>query len=339
MSAGRTLALARRLADELLFEASIETDRAQSVPVGLLDELAAAGLYGLFASTQVGGLDLDRESGEEVIEVLAGGCLTTTFVWLQHLSTAAVVSHLDPGDPVYDKWARPLATGACRSGIAFSHLRHKGRPALTASLSHGGYRLSGTAPLVTGWGLIDVVRVAALTEDGGEICWLLLDADPCDTLAVTRLELAAVNASSTVRLDFSAHEVQAERLVSTERLSDWLVRDAAGLRTNGVLSTGVARRCLSMLGPSPFEGELELKRAALFAAGPGELAAARADVSLLALRAAASLVATGGGRTMSRDSHAQRLAREALFLLVQGQTEAIRGAQLTGLAGCSGAVL
>ena len=43
---------------------------------------------------------------------------------------------------------------------------------------------------------------------------------------------------------------------------------------------------------------------------------------------AAALMARGGGRAIRRDEHAQRLAREALFLLVQGQTPAIRAAQL-----------
>jgi alkylation response protein AidB-like acyl-CoA dehydrogenase len=63
------------------------------------------------------------------------------------------------------------------------------------------------------------------------------------------------------------------------------------------------------------------------------VAAARAAASALAVRAASARVAAGGGRSMVTDHHAQRLAREALFLLVQGQTTAIRAAQVAALTG------
>ncbi|MGA8634121.1 MAG: hypothetical protein WB805_04605 [Candidatus Dormiibacterota bacterium] len=54
----------------------------------------------------------------------------------------------------------------------------------------------------------------------------------------------------------------------------------------------------------------------------------RARASELALRAATTLVVSGGGRSITMADHAQRLAREALFLLVFGQTPAIKAAQL-----------
>ncbi|MFD4260035.1 hypothetical protein ACFWR9_21050, partial [Streptomyces sp. NPDC058534] len=40
----------------------------------------------------------------------------------------------------------------------------------------------------------------------------------------------------------------------------------------------------------------------------------------------------GGGRATSVDSPAQRLAREAVFLLIQGQTAPVREAHLAALA-------
>jgi alkylation response protein AidB-like acyl-CoA dehydrogenase len=54
----------------------------------------------------------------------------------------------------------------------------------------------------------------------------------------------------------------------------------------------------------------------------------RARASELALRAATTLVVSGGGRSIAMDHQAQRLAREAIFLLVFGQTAAIKAAQL-----------
>ena len=318
------LALAREIAEAILFPASLDIDAAPAVARSTLDAFASAGLYGLFAARDVGGLDLDRQSGEQVIEILAGGCLTTTFVWIQHLSTAALVSRLD--GPVHDEWARDLATGMRRSGIAFSHLRRPDPPSLTAAPVLGGYVLDGATPLVTGWGLIDVVHVAARL--GEDIVWLLVDATESPTISVTPVELAAVNASATVSVRFSGHSVPESRLTQIQPLADWLARDAAGLRTNGFLSLGVAARCLTLLGPSDLDSELASVRAGLVSASEEQLPAARARASLFALRGSAALIAGRGGRSMRRDDHAQRLGREAMFLLVQGQTPAIRAAEL-----------
>jgi hypothetical protein len=112
-----------------------------------------------------------------------------------------------------------------------------------------------------------------------------------------------------------------------------LEKDAAGLRTNGFLSVGVARRCLTLLGRTALDDELEDVRARLVAASVEALPSARARASLFAVDAAMALVAAGGGRSMVRQAHAQRLGREAMFLLVQGQTPAIRAAQMAMLAG------
>jgi alkylation response protein AidB-like acyl-CoA dehydrogenase len=318
------ITVADRIAEQVLFPASLATDASPIVPREMLDALAEAGLYGISASREVGGLAADAATEVAVIETLAAGCLTTTFVWMQHLGTAAVVAQLD--GQLHDEWARPLASGARRAGVAFSHLRRPDPPMLTATEVPGGYVVNGMAPLVTGWGRIDVVHMA--TRLGPDIAWLLVDASASPTLEVRPLELAAVNASATVALRAAGHFVPASRLTRVQPLEDWLVRDAAGLRTNGFLSVGVASRCLALLGASRLDDQLALVRSDLLSAQPEQFPEVRARASLFALDAASSLVAAGGGRSVVRDQHAQRLAREAIFLLVQGQTPAIRAAQL-----------
>jgi hypothetical protein len=47
--------------------------------------------------------------------------------------------------------------------------------------------------------------------------------------------------------------------------------------------------------------------------------------------ATTAAVVAGGGRALSLTHRAQRLAREALFLMVQGQTQESRGAHLDAL--------
>ncbi|MFH9861264.1 hypothetical protein [Streptomyces sp. NPDC017202] len=54
---------------------------------------------------------------------------------------------------------------------------------------------------------------------------------------------------------------------------------------------------------------------------------------LLGLHAPTTAAAVGGGRSLSLPNRAQRLAREALFVMVQGRTRDFRGAHLDALAG------
>ena len=78
------LAAARGLADDLLFPDAMRVDGLDVLPRAHLDALAALGLYGAPVPAGDGGLGLDLEAYCAVVEELASGCLTTTFVWLQH---------------------------------------------------------------------------------------------------------------------------------------------------------------------------------------------------------------------------------------------------------------
>jgi hypothetical protein len=61
----------------------------------------------------------------------------------------------------------------------------------------GGYLFNGKAPWASGWGMIDVIGVAAYHE--GSVHILMIDAVAGDTLQVQPLDLTAVQASATVR--------------------------------------------------------------------------------------------------------------------------------------------
>jgi hypothetical protein len=66
------------------------------------------------------------------------------------------------------------------------------------------------------------------------------------------------------------------------------------------------------------------------------MAAARAAASELALRAAAALAVRDGAGAITVDAHAQRLAREALFLLVFGSRPAIKSELVARLGAAAG---
>ena len=172
-----------------------------------------------------------------------------------------------------------------------------------------------------------MVRAAARREDG-DIVWALVDAIPGDTLHADPLHLAAVNASATVTLSFENHPVPPDRVIAVQNFDEWQTADRARLRLNGSLALGVARRCASLLASDALLAELDERRNALDQSSPETMPEERARASELALRAATALVVAGGGRAIAMDHHAQRLAREAIFLLVFGQTAAIKSAQL-----------
>lgn len=320
------VARAREISDEFLFPGALEVDASEIVPIDRLDRLAAAGFYGLAGPADAGGMGLeDFTSALEIIEIMAAGCLTTTFVWIQHHGAVRAIA--DAPSSLRGPWLERLCTGAVRAGVAFSGLRRPGPPILTAAPDGDGWRFTGLAPWVTGWGRVDVVRAAARREDG-DIVWALIDATASASFHAEPVRLAAVNASSTVTLSFENHRVPADRVIAIENFEEWQAADRSSLRVNGSLALGVARRCATLLGSAALLAELDERRSALDLAPAESMPEERARASELALRAATTLVVTGGGRAIAMDQHAQRLAREAIFLLVFGQTAAIKAAQL-----------
>ena len=319
------LEVARKLADDVLFPAAARTDAADAVPKGQLDLFAAAGLYGLAGPAEHGGLAAPPATVRRVIEVLAGGCLTTTFVWAQHHGLVRALAEAPPS-PERDGWLRRLCAGDVRAGLALGGLL-PGAVRLRAEPAGGGWIVDGTSPWVSGWGLVDVVFVAARAP-GDRLVWLIADAAEGDGLAVQRQHLVAVDASVTVTAHFTGLAVPGDRVVRVEPFSPDRYNAPDVLRQNGYLALGVAGRCCRLLGPTPFDAELTACRDRLGRADEAGIAPARAAASDLALRSSAALVVQCGSRAAVRHEPAERLAREALFLLVFGTRPPIRAALL-----------
>jgi alkylation response protein AidB-like acyl-CoA dehydrogenase len=322
------VATARRLADDLLFPAALEVDAADLAPRSHLDTLAAAGFYGLLGPAEAGGLGCDAVTGARVVEVLAGGCLTTAFVVMQHQGVVRQIAQAPAA--VRDEWLAPLCRGDRRSGVAIAGIRPGASP-LRAHPSSYGWTLHGAVPWVTGWGLVDVVHVAALDDDGG-VVWLLVDAARGPSMRVERQRLVACDASGTATVSFEGHAVPGERATSRLSYDDWARADAEGLRANGSLALGVAGRCAALLGSDDLVTEVDRMRERLDAAGTAEMPGARAAAAELCWRAATALVLATGGRAVLQDQHAQRLAREAMFLLVFGSRPPIKADLLRRLS-------
>jgi alkylation response protein AidB-like acyl-CoA dehydrogenase len=314
---------AQQVADEVLFPAALATDAADVVPVELLDALAEAGLYG-------SALDVDFPTICAVQEALASGCLTTAFLWAQHIGLLHAVA-TSGDEELRTRWLAKLASGDVRAGLALGGALP--RPTLHGRADGDGWRLDGVSPFVSGWGRIDVVHTAARVDD--EVAWLIVDARESPGLRVERLRLAALDATATVRASFEELTVPGDRLTGRHPAGGPTPPEV--LRLHAALALGVAARCCRLLGPSPLDDELVACRAELDRLDPETIFGSRAAAGELAVRAAEALSVAEGSRSLIVADHAQRLVREALFTLVYALRPSSKDALLAQLGAGRGA--
>ncbi len=319
------LARVHALADDVLFPAAIEVDRTGVVPESHWRLLAHEGLYGLAAPPERGGPDgLGFPEILEVLETMAGGCLSTTFTWVQHHGVVRALSDT-PNAALRDELLADAVSGRLRAGVAFAGVVPD-PPRMQATRATDGWMLTGDGPFVSGWGIIDVLQVSAGdVETGDVVAGIVVAKEQPGITGVERLSLVAADATNTVSLRLDDLFVPDDRVVSRVSRADFLANQILGARFNGTLPLGLVRRCARLLeeGGKHEEGaklrrECNEVRGRLDAglADPAAMVQARADGSQLALHAAAALVTSGGGDSLVCTHHAQRLAREAMFTLV-----------------------
>jgi alkylation response protein AidB-like acyl-CoA dehydrogenase len=311
---------------ELLSLHAHDVDQAATLPQDNLRALASAGLYGAGATTDEGGLDLDLAEMCALVELLAGACLTSTFVWLQHFRLLR--SACDPRSPNFLRAQLPsIVRGDIKGGVSFSALL-PGPPRLTADETHAGWVLNGDSPWVSGWGIVDELVVMARAHD--DVVSFVLDARDHRGMNVTPLHLSAMNASATVTLAFDDMIIPHERYVGSVPYDTGPERPE-GLRVNGSLALGVARRCADLVRPSVLDEELRQARDTLDRADVDGIGDARARAAELAVRAAHALAVSRGSRSALLGDVAERSTRESSLLLVFGSRPTIKHALLERL--------
>ena len=312
-----------QVADQLS-AAAPQIDAADSIPPNHFESLAACGLYGAFAPTSVGGLELDLVELCAFVEQLASACLTTTFVWIQHFRLLAAL--LDPTTPEGIRELLPRAvSGQLKGGVALSGLL-PGPARLRATETKDGWRLDGDAPWVSGWGIVDVLFLTARQSDDIVVSFVI-DAIEHSGIEVTHHRLSAMNASSTVRLVFTDFHIPHSGYVGSQPYAPGLERPE-GLRVNGSLALGVARRSCELLGPTSLDDQLRRCREDLDAFEANDIAVARARAVELAVRAAHVLAISRGSRSAIVGDIAERTSREAALLLVFGSRPEIKNSLL-----------
>jgi alkylation response protein AidB-like acyl-CoA dehydrogenase len=311
---------------ELLSRDASLVDQSLTIPPTHLNAFAEAGLYGAFAPKEVGGLELPFDEACDIVERLAAACLTTTFVWLQHFRLLGAL--LDPATPEALRSMLPsVISGQVKGGVSLGGLL-PGPARLSAEATAEGWLLRGDAPWVSGWGIVDKLVVTA-REDGESVASFVLDANVCEGVSASPVHLSAMNASSTVTLTLSDMAVPRDRYLGSQPYAPGLERPE-GLRVNGSLALGVARRCCELIGPSVLDDELRGAREDLdLALADGEeIHSARARASALAVRCAHVLAVSTGSRAAISGEVAERSTREAALLLVFASRPSIKGALL-----------
>ncbi len=326
----RSLVAAAEIADDVFFPAAQQVDAADRVPQSHFDLLREKGFYGFAAPEDLATVDLDSYATVcRAVETLASGCLTTTFVWLQHHGAVGAAART-PNTALRQTYLEPLVRGQRRAGTAVTAAVRPGPPMLRAEPVDGGWFFDGVAPWVSGWEMIDTLYVAARDADD-VLVMALVDAEEGESLSADPpARLVAANASRTVTLRFTRFFVPHERVVWTIPRATYLRGDPESVRFNGNLALGVTARAIALLGEDGTEltAQLDAARERLLGATPEDVPAARAATSHLALRAAAALTTHAGGRSLLAGTHAQRLTREATFLLAFGTRPAVRSALL-----------
>ncbi len=351
---------ARSVAASTLFPRAQDTDLAERVPQENLDSLADAGLFGLAGPQPDGGQSVPAPVVREIHEALAGACGASFFVWAQHHTPVRLLARTQNA-ALRERWLDRLCAGGSLAGVMFAYLRWQS-PALRATKAPGGYRVTGVAPWATSWGMAAVFAVAAVLPDE-HVLWFVRDGRGDESVrASPPLQLAVMQSTSTVRVAFDDLFVPDEDVLLVEQLERWRHQDRITTSQPSPAALGVADTSHRLLVERTAEtGDrtseevatalgTELTRSrqraysladapvpeqagSAFEAHLALLVEARAANLEMAQKASHALVTALGGGAMARTHPAQRLAREALFYVVQAQTADIRRASLARLTG------
>ena len=271
---------------------------------------------------------------------MAGGCLATTFVWLQHHGAVRALA-ASPNSALRRRWLRPLCRGAQRAGVALGGAR-PGPPLLRARPVPGGYDLRRHGAVGDRLGH-DRRGAHAGADEAGNLVAALLPAQAAATLCGRPAGAGGGQCQPHGR---------AQRSPRTSCLPNWSPASprtrvaGQGRRRPAAQRLAVARRRRSLLLANrpasgqadqpgrcrPLAAELESRRIALaprcwMRRGAGSRRRCpRPGRPRAVLRSGlpAPLVAAAGSRSILAGQHPQRLAREALFLLVFGSRPAIK---------------
>ncbi|MET8135206.1 acyl-CoA dehydrogenase family protein [Streptomyces sp. NPDC005251] len=335
---------ARGLAAEVLAPLAERVDQ-EGIPASSVQAVKRSGLLGAVAPVAYGGSAAPAAVVRETAEILAGACCSTWFVQTQHHTPVTTLARSDL--PVRERLLGPLARGELLSGVAYAQLRAYPRIPVRVTRERGGWRFDGRVPWYTGWGLNDVMLLAGVT-DADEALFAFTEAREQPGLRPSPpMRLAALSASRTVSLELDGLWLPDDAVALRTPYESWAVTDRPKNTNASPAVFGVTATAIGLLADDPSATEtadtlrarLDEVRRQAYELADHPVPTERIDERLACktraydvMRAATTAaVVAGGGRAMDLRNPAQRLAREGMFLLVQGQTAQVRAAHLGSL--------
>ena len=352
------IAAARRVCEDVLGPNAADTDQSAGPNRANFRALAEAGLLGMGMPTEWGGLNASGAAQRAVTEIMASYCGVTTFTQAQHHGPCRMILS-GPNEDLKRLLLPDLTAGRMLCAVSFAHLRRPGPPVLRAEPVEGGWKLFGTAPWVTGYGLMNQVMFGASLPDERHIyLWAPFDREAFPALfenvsgpsraewgslaASPPLPLCAMNASATVELTCDGWFIPAEHKLSESDRETMRVNDrnnvlgacpmplGCGAASVRLLCETAEHRQISAIARASqaFLAEWQAMKAAIESwngrsAEPEFFENAvrlRAQCITFGMRAAHAAVTASSGAANGIRHPAQRLLREAMFYTIQAQT-------------------
>jgi len=319
------LAGMRRRADDL--------DQSGAWPEEDFRELAAAGVMGWAVPREFGGAGVSALDQHLGYEIISAASLNVALILSQRDSAVGLI---EAGSSLLrSELLAALARNDVFTTVGIAQLttsRQGGPPALRASREPDGYRLDGLIPWCTGAAKARWIVAGAATEDRRQLLFLL----PHDAVGVTidpPMPLAALRSSWTASLRCGGVEID-EPLLLRGPAEKVIVRSNDLPLRQAFQAIGLCRGALDLIAAhnsaaaskahQRLESQLVALRDRVLALSQSgreaEATAAapeiRGQCNDLALRITHAAVALYKGAALLAGHPAQRLAREALFLLV-----------------------
>lgn len=302
-------------------------------PVEDLKDLEGIGAMKWAIGRQWGGYDLDAPTLHEHYEALASASLATALVLSQRDAAIGYIEASE-NEKLRDAYLPKFASNEFWSTIGISHLttsHHSGT--LTAERDGDRFLVNGTIPWATGATESDVIVAAARTLDGQQLVFVLpTDRAGVEVLAPIRLSTLAAAPTAAVRC--AAVPIEPEMVIAGPQ------EQALGARKRSLplgqtfAALGLTRAALQLIqqinmpsAASSYDAlHTQLNELTTTVRDANTRLAERQDLQSgplirsecnnLAIRATHSAITLHKGSGLRIDHPAQRLAREAMFLLV-----------------------
>jgi alkylation response protein AidB-like acyl-CoA dehydrogenase len=299
-----------------------------------LSQLAACGAFRWAVPREFGGDELPTLELHLLYERLATASVATALILTQRDAAVSLID-ANVNAPKRANMLRRLGKGELWMTVGIAQLttsRQGGKPALRAKRVDGGYRLDGLIPWCTGVHQAQFVVAGATLDDGQQVLFLM----PRDLMGV-EMGRPMIMVALTQTLTSSL------RLKNVLLEDRWVLRPPSASALAGrrgltlgqtFIATGLCQAALDLIAKHTsdaarsahgrFAEQLAAVRTEVHAlCQPGREADAtaanarlRGTCNDLALRVTHAAVAIYKGTALLADHPAQRLAREAMFLLV-----------------------